>query len=268
MFDVVKKGDVEAVKAQENRIGLDIQFLYDDQLKQNALFTALQIKDDSTALKMIEWLVKKGCPIHFADIIGQTCLFYAARDGRLSLIKSLIKIGAEINHLDTFGQTCFFYACREGQLEVCNYLATCGCDIDLKDKEGQTPLYYSIRKGKDRICQFLIDKGADVSHEDNKHNTPYILARRNAKHAILKMLVDNGAKAYIDDVPRLPIKPPTTVKKNSAPPRPITPTNKPKEIVFNHSNSVQHFNQPLGLVSAPTGNVSEKKQLSMFEQAP
>jgi hypothetical protein len=30
MFDVVKKGDIEGVKSQENRIGLDIQFLYDD----------------------------------------------------------------------------------------------------------------------------------------------------------------------------------------------------------------------------------------------
>ena len=69
----------------------------------------------------------------------------------------------------------------------------------------------------------MIDKGADVSHEDHKHNTPYILARRNAKHAILKMLVDNGAKAYIDEVPRLPLKTPATTKKISAPNKPSAP---------------------------------------------
>ena len=265
MFDVVKKGDIEGVKSQEDRIGLDIQFLYDDQFKQNALFTALQIKDDSTALKMIEWLVQKGCPINFADVIGQTCLFYAARDGRLNMIKSLIKLGSEINHLDTFGQTCFFYACREGQLEVCNYLAQCGCDIDLQDKEGQTPLYYSIRKGKDRICQFLIDKGADVSHEDHKHNTPYILARRNAKHAILKMLVDNGAKAYIDEAPRLPLKTPPTTKKISAPTKPAAPSLKQsKEFQLNHSLSVQtQLQNPNNLQLA---GASDKKSQSALDQ--
>ena len=70
MFDSVKKGDIDAIKNHESRIGIDIQFLYDDQLKQNALFTAIQIKCDSTSTKMLEWLIKKGCPVNFADIIG------------------------------------------------------------------------------------------------------------------------------------------------------------------------------------------------------
>jgi len=48
------------------------------------------IKDDKLAIGMIDWLVGKGCPINFIDMIGQTCLFYTARDGRLKLIEHLI----------------------------------------------------------------------------------------------------------------------------------------------------------------------------------
>lgn len=50
LFDFVKLGDIAAVKKQEDRIGLDIQFLYDDQLKQNALFTAVMIKEEALAV--------------------------------------------------------------------------------------------------------------------------------------------------------------------------------------------------------------------------
>jgi len=103
LFDTVRKGDIAAVKKQEDKIGLDIQYLFDDQLKQNALFTAVMIKDDSLAIGMIDWLVEKGCPINFMDMIGQTCLFYTARDGRLKLIEHLIKKGIDLNTLDTYG---------------------------------------------------------------------------------------------------------------------------------------------------------------------
>lgn len=64
-------------------------------------------------MSMIDWLVDKGCPVGFTDMIGQTCLFYAARDGRLTLIKHLLAKGLDMNHLDSYGQTAFFYACRE-----------------------------------------------------------------------------------------------------------------------------------------------------------
>jgi ankyrin repeat protein len=63
---------------------------------------------------MVDWLVQKGCPLNFIDLIGQTCLFYASRDGKLSMVKHLLKKGIDASRVDQFGQTAFFYACREG----------------------------------------------------------------------------------------------------------------------------------------------------------
>jgi hypothetical protein len=61
------------------------------------------IKDDEQAINMIDWLIEKRCPIDFVDVIGQTCLFYTARDGKLNIMCHLIKKGININHLDSYG---------------------------------------------------------------------------------------------------------------------------------------------------------------------
>ena len=37
------------------------------------------------------------------DNIGQTALFYAARDGRLSLTQCLIELSVDINQVDAYG---------------------------------------------------------------------------------------------------------------------------------------------------------------------
>jgi hypothetical protein len=57
MFDFVRNGDVQVVKRQEEKIGLDIQFLFDAQLKQNALFTAVLVPSSQHATEMIDYLV-------------------------------------------------------------------------------------------------------------------------------------------------------------------------------------------------------------------
>lgn len=53
MFETVRKGDIEAVKRIERRIGLDIQFLIDGNMKQNANFAAMKIGDEQRAISMV-----------------------------------------------------------------------------------------------------------------------------------------------------------------------------------------------------------------------
>lgn len=70
MFDEVKRGEIEGIKKQEQNIGLDVQYLCDDQLKQNAMFSAMLIRDEQKSIQMSEWLVSKGCQLHFTDVIN------------------------------------------------------------------------------------------------------------------------------------------------------------------------------------------------------
>ena len=64
------KGDIDAVKKQENRMGLDVQYQIDGQLQQNANFFATQIADTEKAIKMVRWLISKGCKIGLTDTLG------------------------------------------------------------------------------------------------------------------------------------------------------------------------------------------------------
>ena len=69
-FDCVLKGDIDAVKKQENRMGLDVQYQIDGELQQNANFFATQIADTEKAIKMVRWLISKGCKIGLTDTLG------------------------------------------------------------------------------------------------------------------------------------------------------------------------------------------------------
>jgi ankyrin repeat protein len=103
MFETVRKGDIEAVKRIERRIGLDIQFLIDGNMKQNANFAAMKIFDEAAAIKMVTWLVGKGCQIKLTDDLNQTCLYYAARDGKTATVKCLLELGVDLHHVDMYG---------------------------------------------------------------------------------------------------------------------------------------------------------------------
>lgn len=56
--------------------------MIDGNTKQNANFAAMKIADETSAVKMVQWLAEKGCQIKLADDLNQTCLYYAARDGK------------------------------------------------------------------------------------------------------------------------------------------------------------------------------------------
>lgn len=67
----------------------------------------------------------------------------------------LIKFGVNINHLDNNGQTCLFYAAREGQLEMCKFLINRGCKYDLIDKNKKTPLHFAKGSKHPSVIEYL-----------------------------------------------------------------------------------------------------------------
>ena len=151
---------------------------------------------------MTKWLAAKGCKIPLIDNLGQSCLFYVARDGCNALAECLIELSVDINSVDTYGQTAFFYACREGHLEICRLLSECGTEVDLSDTTaGETPLYYAIKNNQKHIVSFLIERGVNVNHRNHKQLSPYVLAKRTngLDPAILQMLVQAGSKIQEED---------------------------------------------------------------------
>jgi len=103
IFDAVEKGDIAVVKKKEVHFGLEVQYLIDDKMMQNAMFPMIAIKDEDKALEMLDWLHKRGCKVGELDNLSQSSLFYAVRDGRDKLIRALVKLGLDVNHIDTYG---------------------------------------------------------------------------------------------------------------------------------------------------------------------
>mmetsp|Transcript_24685 Transcript_24685/g.38408 ORF Transcript_24685/g.38408 Transcript_24685/m.38408 type:complete len:204 (+) Transcript_24685:580-1191(+) len=109
VFGYVEVGDIENMKKNLAQIGFknlqDIGQLLDvQQYKQNALFVSCQIADPDKALSMTQFLIEEGkCTASYEDEIGQTCLFYVAREGYLNMVTLFLKYGCNANHVDTYG---------------------------------------------------------------------------------------------------------------------------------------------------------------------
>jgi hypothetical protein len=108
VFAAVKAGSISEVEETLTSLGVtdvkDIAKLVDDSnMSQNALFTAVRIKDNTKALSMTQYLIEKcQCDVSLEDTFGQTSLFYAARDNKPQLITLVLQSGAKVNHADSF----------------------------------------------------------------------------------------------------------------------------------------------------------------------
>ncbi len=56
-MDTVKKGDIKAIQAEQEKLGIHIPYLIDENYKHNAIFYALLIKDEAQSLKVVEYLI-------------------------------------------------------------------------------------------------------------------------------------------------------------------------------------------------------------------
>lgn len=45
MIDVVKKGDINLLKQEQEKLGIGIKYIMEENIKHNAIFTAVLIKD-------------------------------------------------------------------------------------------------------------------------------------------------------------------------------------------------------------------------------
>ena len=56
-MDTVKRGDVEAVKAEQEKLGINVAYLVEDNYRHNAIYNAALVKDEQAALHMVEYLL-------------------------------------------------------------------------------------------------------------------------------------------------------------------------------------------------------------------
>ena len=75
-------------------------------------------------------------------------------------MKYFLDLGIDPLYKDTIGQTALYYAAREGKFLCSKLLVELGCPLN------ETPIYYASREGKLDILEMFIDSGADIFIED------------------------------------------------------------------------------------------------------
>eukprot|EP00438_Fugacium_kawagutii_P000988 Skav221365 [mRNA] locus=scaffold2286:133990:135057:- [translate_table: standard] len=76
-------------------------------------------------------LLERGVPVNHTDELGQTALFYAARQGHAGTIKYLLRKGADPNLVDKNGETAIFYAVSKKRVEAVNALLEGGAKLEV-----------------------------------------------------------------------------------------------------------------------------------------
>ena len=85
--------------------GIDIANLTDEakNFSQTPIFFAAIINNHDTALKMCHLLIEMGVNPIKEDLLKQSPLFYAVREGNNQVVKLLIDKGADLNRNDKYG---------------------------------------------------------------------------------------------------------------------------------------------------------------------
>eukprot|EP00438_Fugacium_kawagutii_P014557 Skav232300 [mRNA] locus=scaffold882:453582:454649:- [translate_table: standard] len=88
----------------------------------------------------------------------------------------LLERGVPVNNTDELGQTALFYAARQGHAGTIQYLLRQGADPNLVDKNGETAIFYAVLNKRADAVRALLEGGAALEVINNWHHTSMSVA--------------------------------------------------------------------------------------------
>lgn len=105
-------------------------------------------------------LIDLGMDLNAENMIGETALSYAVREGRIGVFEILTDAGARTD-VSFEGHTLLHEAAVGGSVQVMNSLVQKGLEIDAVDWLGLTPIWYAVSHGRVKVAEYLMVEGAD-----------------------------------------------------------------------------------------------------------
>jgi len=259
---IVRQGNYQAITNFINKYNLDVKQILDGNFRHTCLYHAVLIPNPEVAYLVMRTFIEKGVPPAYTDILDQTVLYYAAREGKVKCAEYLISLGCNVNHRDQYGQTPLYYAAREGHYELANKLIQAGSNVNSVDANGQTSLFYAAREGRRDICELLINFGINVNKQDNQKQTALHWAKKYNRPDVVSLLLSRGAISAKEPAPPKPKEKVKKIEKGRKVPvdtstlkhfvltvyrdggwRQLTPTEF-QEFIANNKEVGQYFNNP------------------------
>lgn len=123
-------------------------------------------------------------------------LFELARKNsyQTNSIDKLVKKGAPINYRNLKGETPIFFTIRAHNSFSLGGFIRNGADVNIKDDQGNTPLHVAVLENNRTAIKMLIQKGADVNGKNKVGLSVLDLALSKNNAEITGLLVSAGAK--------------------------------------------------------------------------
>lgn len=120
----------------------------------------------------VQGLLKLGVDVNDENMIGETALSYAAREGRQDIFEILVAAGARID-VNFEGYTPLHDAAAGGSVPIISYLIRSGLQVNSANWMGFTPLWWAVSQGKAEAAEYLLAEGADWKVEPWKTESAF-----------------------------------------------------------------------------------------------
>jgi len=163
IFDLLRKGDLQAVKALVEKTPQLV-----DARDANGM-TLLHYAAYGRSADLIDFLADKGAKLEVTNAESQTPLHIAAMNDRGEAVAALLKRGAATEARDDYRRTALILCARErGQAATGRVLIEAGADVNAEDKFGDGALSLAAWRGKGEFIDLLLEKGARVPESGPK----------------------------------------------------------------------------------------------------
>jgi len=187
VFDLLRKGDIAAVKAliEKSPQLVDAR----DADGDAPLHYAVYGQDAG----LVNYLIDKGAKIDLAGAQAKTPLHIAASNDRREIVVALLKRGAALDTRDDYKRTALILCARErGQAATGRVLIDAGADVNAADKFGSTALELAAWRGKAEFIDLLLEKGAKLPEGGQNWEGLLSQAADNGLTKLFRRLTEGG----------------------------------------------------------------------------
>ena len=142
--------------------------------------------------KIVDLLLKEGCPHEYCDAEGYTALHHACKRGHLSVAKILLTHGASVDALGPQGQTALHLAMQVPHQNVVMLLIQHEASVHARDATFRTPLHIGASQGNVAMCSYLLNEGAQLDSREVQSKTPLQLACEAGHYDLVQMMLNQS----------------------------------------------------------------------------
>ncbi|TGM05371.1 ankyrin repeat domain-containing protein [Leptospira jelokensis] len=153
-------------------------------------------------LEMVQKLNSQGVNLESKDKKGETALYYAVDQNKITIAKYLIQNKANVNVWNTNGKPLAHSAIANNQSDLIQLMVTNGLDVK-STKQGTSYLILTanLQPKNFKLIQLFINQGVDINAKDRYQYTAlmHLATKDNPNLEIINYLIKKGANVNVKD---------------------------------------------------------------------